>query len=55
MIKTICYGKEKIWNDRKDAILFFLSNFFNSEGNEKERYKNILIQLIDGKNICSDI
>ena len=54
MVKTICYGKERIWDSSDEAIKFFLECLAFSDGSEKERYLCILKNLAEGKNVCSD-
>lgn len=48
-----CYGEEEKMTRRKaiDKYKFCASM---SEGSEKERYCNILIQLLDGETYCTD-
>ncbi len=53
-VKTICYGKEKVWNTREEAEEHFLSAMAGSEGSESERYAKILMELLNGKDVCSD-
>lgn len=53
-ITTICYGEKTIWNSRNEAISFFLTCYFSSEGSERERYEKIIKQLIDEKSECKD-
>lgn len=53
-VKTICYGKEKTWNEREEAIAFFTEGIYNSEGAEQQRHIKILTDLKSGKSICSD-
>lgn len=53
-VKTICYGKEKLWDSRKDAADFFLQAIAGSEGSECERYTTIYTKLIEGLDVCSD-
>lgn len=53
-VKTICYGKEELWDSRKDAADFFLQAITGSEGSECERYTTIYAKLIDGLDVCSD-
>lgn len=53
-VKTICYGKERIWDFRVDAVMFFLECMAVSEGAEKERYAEILVKLVSGEKACSD-
>ena len=54
-VKTICYGKEQIWDKKEDAIEFFVDCMLNSEGSERERYCNILSSLKGNLKVCKDI
>lgn len=54
VVKTICYGKEDVWDTRKEAADFFLRAIAGSEGSECERYTKIYTELILGKEVCSD-
>ena len=53
-VKTICYGREVIWDSREKAIMFFLECMASSEGAERERYLNILVKLKSGEKVCVD-
>ena len=53
-VKTICYGREEIWDSRAEAIMFFLECMASSEGAERERYLNILVKLKSGEKVCTD-
>ena len=53
-VKTICYGREVIWDSREKAIIFFLECMASSEGAERERYLNILVKLKSGEKVCVD-
>ena len=53
-VTTICYGKIKAWDSRKEAADFFLRCIAGSEGAECERYTAIYAQLLSGCGICSD-
>ncbi len=53
-VKTICYGKEDLWDSRKEAADFFLRAIAGSEGSECERYTRIYADLLMGKDICTD-
>jgi hypothetical protein len=48
-----CYGTEKKYK-RKDAIREFKTAVEVCEGSERERYMNILLQLLDGDTYCCD-
>lgn len=53
-VKTICYGKEDVWNSREEAMQFFLKAMASSEGSEQNRYGSIVAKLQMGLDICSD-
>jgi hypothetical protein len=53
-IKTICYGKEDVWDSRDEAMRFFLQAMAGSEGSEQNRYGTIVAKLEMGLDICSD-
>lgn len=53
-VTTICYGKIKVWDSRKEAADFFLRCIAGSESAECERYTAIYAQLLSGYGICSD-
>ena len=55
VVKTICYGKERIWDKKEEAIEFFIDCMLNSEGSEKERYCNILSSLKASLKVCKDV
>lgn len=55
VVKTICYGKERIWDKKEEAIEFFIDCMLNSEGSEKERYCNILSSLEANLKVCKDM
>jgi hypothetical protein len=53
-VRTVCYGKEDVWDDRKEAADFFLRAIAGSEGSECERYTKIYAELLMGKAVCTD-
>ena len=53
-VKTVCYGKEQVWDSREDAISFFEEGVFSCEGSERERYLNIVSKLKCGLWVCDD-
>lgn len=55
VVKTICYGKERIWDKKEEAIEFFIDCMLSSEGSEKERYCNILSSLKADLKVCKDV
>ena len=53
-IRTKCYGHEDEWDTRAKAIDYFRECAMCSEGAERERYTNIILQLLDGANYATD-
>ena len=53
-VVTVSYGQERKWDDRKDAIAFFVECMLGSEGAEQERYLKIYLDLMTGKTVCKD-
>ena len=53
-VKTVCYGKEEVWDCRAEAMAFFLEGMISSEGSECERYTKIYTELSMGKSVCTD-
>lgn len=53
-IITVCYGKERKWKSRQEAIEFYIEGIAWSEGSERERYTEILLQLEGGSTYCTD-
>lgn len=49
-----CYGTEQEFSSRSKAKKFYLECIAWSEGAERDRYVNILLDLEDGKNYCTD-
>lgn len=54
MVKTICYGKEECFETREEALQFFCKCAAWSDGAEKERYMNIVLDLLAGKTVATD-
>ena len=53
-VKITCYGQTKVWDDRKEAVDFFLEAIAGSDGSERDRYSKIYAELMSGKIECSD-
>ena len=54
MVTTICYGKEDKWETREEAMKYFTECACWSEGSEKERYMNIILDLLNGETVATD-
>lgn len=53
-VTITCYGETKIWDDRIDALHFYKQGVAASEGCERERYMRIVLQLMEGRKVCTD-
>lgn len=53
-VKVICYGKEEMWDTRKEAADFYMKAIACSEGSECERYTKIYTELLMGLSTCTD-
>ena len=53
-VRTICYGKEKLWDSREEAMEEFLMAMAVCEGSEGSRYVKIYSELAAGKAVCTD-
>ncbi len=53
-VTTICNDKREVWEDREEAKDFFIRQMMITEGEERDRYECIYIQLIHGLSECSD-
>lgn len=53
-VTVICYGRFKIWNNREDAIKFYMDGVYGCDGCEKERYLNIVFELMSGRDVATD-
>ncbi len=47
IIATGCYNRLDIWKDKKDALTFYKECASFSDGSEKERYTNIILDLME--------
>lgn len=54
MITIMCYDNEEIWDDRNEAIDFYLECMIFSDGAERKRYRTIFEQLMTGATYCTD-
>lgn len=53
-VTVICYGEEKVWESRSEAIAFYLEGIEACGGSERDRYMNVYIDLIEGRAVCTD-
>lgn len=53
MVTISCYGKlEQL--EREDAIAKYTEAVAATEGSERDRYMDILMDIYEGKDFCSD-
>ena len=53
IVTIVCYGR-KTQMAREDAKRFYIECMMCSEGSERDRYTNILCDLLSGLKICTD-
>ena len=53
-VTITCYGTTEVWDNRADAIKFYLEGMTACEGAERDRYTNIYLQLLEGRAVCTD-
>lgn len=53
-VTTICYGKERTWDSRDEALAIFLEGMTMSEGSEQARYAAIYTKLMAGAEVADD-
>ena len=54
-VTITCYGETEVWDNRMDALRFYKEGAEACEGAERNRYTNIVFQLMDGKTVCHDL
>jgi|GEM_PF-7069448 len=54
MISTVCYGNRVEWPSLKEASDHFRMAADCSEGCERERYVDVLMDLLDGRSVAWD-
>lgn len=53
-VTTVCYGHDKTYATRQEAIDFYKEGIRHSEGPERDRYVRIVMQLEDGAMHATD-
>jgi len=53
-VRTICYGEERVWQSRTEAMHYFWQGVCASEGSEQDRYLAIYQKMNDGRIVCRD-
>ena len=52
-VTIVCYGRKEVM-DRNDAIRLYAEGVAVCDGSEKEKYANILSDLVMGMTVCTD-
>ena len=51
---VFCYNQAEVWQSRSRAAEFYREAVYACEGCEKERYMNVLLDILEGKTFCWD-
>lgn len=51
---VVCYNQAEVWQSRSMAASFYLEAMCACEGPERERYTEVLLDLMAGKAVCHD-
>jgi len=51
---TVCYNQATVWQDRSMAAEFYLEAMMCSEGCERDRYTDVLLEIMSGNAVCHD-
>ena len=51
---VICYNQAEVWSRREDAQAFYLEAMCACEGAERDRYTDVLLDLMAGMDVCHD-
>lgn len=51
---VICYNQAEVWRSRSMAAAFYLEAMCACDGAERERYTDVLLDLMAGKAIAHD-
>ena len=51
---TVCYNQATVWQSRELAAEFYLEAMLACEGCERDRYTDVLLDLMAGKSVCHD-
>ena len=53
-VVTVCYNQATVWKSRKAAAAFYREGVMACDGCERERYMNVLLDILDGNAVCDD-
>ena len=51
---VVCYNQAEVWKSREDAQAFYLEAMCACEGAERDRYTDVLLDLMAGMDVCHD-
>ena len=51
---VVCYNQAEVWRSRLEASAFYLEAMCACEGAERDRYTEVLLDLMAGKDVCHD-
>ena len=51
---VVCYNQAEVWKSRTEAAAFYLEAMCACEGAERERYTDVLLDLMAGKAVAHD-
>lgn len=53
-VVVVCYNQAEVWQSREMAAAFYLEAMCACEGAERDRYTEVLLDIMAGKLICHD-
>lgn len=53
-VVVVCYNQAEVWQNREMAAAFYLEAMCACEGAERDRYTEVLLDIMAGKDICHD-
>jgi len=51
---TVCYNQATVWQSRSMAAEFYLDAMTGSSGCERDRYTDVLLEIMAGNPVCHD-
>lgn len=53
-VVVVCYNQAEVWQSREMAASFYLEAMCACEGAERDRYTEVLLDIMAGKTVCHD-
>lgn len=53
-VTVICYRQKEYWESREAALDFYMEGVRCCDGAERERYMNVVLDIMDGLDVCTD-